>query len=460
MNTRSDPSYEDTARHEETMRVLADWFDDDAPTREPANLLSATLWRTARTRRRAAWRDPERWLPMTLIAERPMTASPLRLVLILMTVALLTVALAIGAALVGSQLGRLRLQRPNPVLPAVALLPTACPSGTALASGSIATVAGNGIQFHTGDGGPATAAGIGGQFTSVAADATGALYIPDNQAQTIRRIGTDGVISTFVPASSFAPQSFPIGLAFGSTGDLFVADPGSLQTPYIWKVNPAGTTTRVAGTGVFASTGSDGPALSAAVEPSAIAVGPHGDLYFDDGNDFRTIDTGGVIHAFAGTGSDGFSGDDGPAVDASTNLSAGSAVAADVAGNVYLADGGNYRIRKVSPQGVITTIAGNGVAGYAGDGAAATAASIGGVNGLAIDPEGDLYLADTGNNVVRKIDPSGVITTVAGTGQAGFSGDCGSAVSAELNQPYGVAVHDGILYIADVGNSRIRMVVP
>ena len=142
------------------------------------------------------------------------------------------------------------------------------------------------------------------------------------------------------------------------------------------------------------------------------------------------------------------------------DLNGGSAVRADLAGNVYLADGGNFRIRKVDPQGVITTVAGNGVTGYSGDGGAATAASIGAANGLATDPEGDIYLADTGNNVVRKIDSSGVITTVAGSGKKGFSGDCGPAVSAELNQPYGVAVHDGIVYIADAGNSRIRMVVP
>ena len=239
-----------------------------------------------------------------------------------------------------------------------------------------------------------------------------------------------------------------------------MADPGSLVAPYIWKVDPTGTVSRIAGTGVFGSTGSNGPALSAEVEPSVIAVGPQGDLYFDDGNVFRAIDKSGTIRAFAGTSTAGFSGDGGPAVAAETDLSTGSAVAADLSGDVYLGDGGNYRIREVDPQGVITTVVGTGVAGYSGDNGPATAATVGGVGGLATDPSGNLFVADTGNNVVRKIDTSGVITTVAGTGHPGFSGDCGPAVSAELYQPTALAIHDGILYIVDSNKNRVRMLVP
>ena len=464
MNTRSDPSYEDTARHEETLRVLADWFDDDAPTREPANLLSATLWRTARTRRRASWRDPERWLAVTLIAKRPMTASPLRLVLILLMAVLLTAALAGGAALVGSQLGRLGLQnpRPNAALSAVALLPTACPAGMVLKSGDIATVAGTGIAFQSGDGGQAIAADIEGPYATVAADVAGAVYISGPTGRIVRRIGTDGVISTFVALESFAPLSFPMGLGFDAGGDLYVADPGNLRTPFIWKVDPAGAMTHVAGIGVFGSTGNDGPALNAEVDAAQVAVGPQGDLYIDGDNGFRTIDPAGVIHAFAGTGVAGFSGDGGPAVDATMGLSEAVwlGVAADAAGNVYLGDPSNYRIRKVDAAGIITTVAGTGVSGYSGDGGPAAQATISSLSGLAVDSAGDIYFADTGNNAVRKIDPAGIITTVAGAGNTGFSGDCGPATSAQLNGPTAVAVHDGILYIVDSNNNRVRMVVP
>ena len=154
MNTSFEPTHEDTNRVEETLRIMADWFEDDAPINEPANLLSATLWRTARTRRRASWRNPERWLPMTLIAERPMTASPLRLVLILMTVALLTVALAMQAlpSSARSSQGSASRSEARTPSPGRSAPPDGLPLRHATRSGAIATVAGNGIMFHSGDG--------------------------------------------------------------------------------------------------------------------------------------------------------------------------------------------------------------------------------------------------------------------------------------------------------------------
>jgi sugar lactone lactonase YvrE len=331
-----------------------------------------------------------------------------------------------------------------------------------LQSGDIATIAGTGVAGTSGDGGQAAAAAIHGPYATVAVDAAGALYITDSTTRIVRRIGADGIISTFVSSDSFGPASFPMGLAFDAAGDLYVADPGHEAAPYIWKVDPTGQVAPVAGIGFFGSTGNDGPALSAKEVAAQVAVGPHGDLYFDDVNGFRTIDTAGIIHAFAGSGVTGFSGDGGPAVDATLGLSqpVWLGVAADALGNVYLGDPSNFRIRKVDAAGIITTVAGTGVSGYSGDGGPAATATISSLNGLAVDSAGDVYFADTVNNAVRKINSAGVITTVAGTGKTGFSGDCGPAASAELNTPSAVAVHDGILYIVDSNNNRVRIVVP
>ena len=155
----------------------------------------------------------------------------------------------------------------------------------------------------------------------------------------------------------------------------------------------------------------------------------------------------------------GFSGDGGPAVAATLGEEV-LGVAVDPEGNVYLGDQGNHRIRKVDPSGTITTMAGTGAFGSTGDGGLATAATLEKPRSIAVDDAGDVYVADWGTNTVRKIDAAGVITTVAGTGSAGFSGDCGPAASAQLDQPYGLAVRDGALFISDEGNHRIRMVVP
>ena len=135
-------------------------------------------------------------------------------------------------------------------------------------------------------------------------------------------------------------------------------------------------------------------------------------------------------------------------------------VATDAHGNVYLGDQGNHRIRKVDPAGIITTLAGTGTPGDTGDGGPATAATLEAPRSIAADEAGNIYIADWGTNTVRRVDTAGIITTVAGTGRPGFSGDCGPAASAQLDQPYGLAVHDGVLYIGDEGNHRIRIVVP
>ena len=169
---------------------------------------------------------------------------------------------------------------------------------------------------------------------------------------------------------------------------------------------------------MFGSSGNEGPALDAEIAAAIVTVGPRGDIYFDDLNAFRTVDTAGVIHAFAGTGVAGFSGDDGPAVEATIGLSdpVTLGVAADGAGNVYVGDPSNHRIRKVDSAGVITTVAGTGIAGQTGDHGPAVDATVDSPGQLAVDAAGDLFFTDTGS--VRRIDAAGVITTVAGTGVA------------------------------------------
>ena len=193
--------------------------------------------------------------------------------------------------------------------------------------------------------------------------------------------------------------------------------------------------------------------------PISIAVGPRGDLYFDDLNDtYRTIDPGGIIHAFAGNGTQGFAGDDGLATAATLDGGGNASTAADLAGNVYLGDMGNHRIRRVDPAGIVSTFAGNGEAVPAADGVLARSAGLGQVADLAVDPQGDLFFLD--GDTVRRIDTAGVITTVAGDGTRGSSGDCGPATAAQIDRPIGLTVQDGYVYVADAGNERIRVIVP
>jgi serine/threonine-protein kinase len=252
-----------------------------------------------------------------------------------------------------------------------------------------------------------------------------------------------------------------MGLAIDPAGRVIVADPGNLSTPHTWRIEADGTVTKLAGNGTFGTSGNDGPALQAAIQSSQVAAGPGGDLYLDDLDGYRRVDPDGVIRAFAGTGVEGYSGDGGPALAATFGASAPylMGVAADGAGNVYLGDPGNHRIRKVDPAGIITTIAGTGTAGHSGDQGPATEAQVGLVGAMTVDDDGSLFFVDGDNSVVRKVDAAGIITTVAGTGVAGFSGDCGPAASAQLDDVSGLAVRDGVLYIVDGLNHRIRIVL-
>ena len=236
----------------------------------------------------------------------------------------------------------------------------------------------------------------------------------------------------------------------------------ALALAYVWLSAPPvvglAQAVTVAGTGQRAFSGDGGPATaSGLVRPLALAVGSAGEIYVAEGNRVREIKKDGLITTLAGTGTAGSSGDGGPSAKAQLNTPQGLAV--DSAGNVYIADTLNNRVRRVDLDGTITTIAGTGESGYSGDGKPGSAARLNLPTGLAIGFGDTLFIADTGNNVVRQLGPDGSIRTVAGTGEAGYRGDPGRALDAVLHAPAGLAFdNEGNLYIADTLNQRVRRV--
>ena len=256
-------------------------------------------------------------------------------------------------------------------------------------------------------------------------------------------------------AASQVKLNTPRSVAVDSASNVYIAD---RLNDRILKVDAAGNTSTFAGTETRGYSGDGGPATAAQLfSPEGVAVDDMGNVYIADTNNnrIRKVDAAGIISTLAGTGEDGYSGDGGPAAEA--QLSLPFSVAADGAGNIYIA--GNDRIRKVDAAGNISTFAGMGIRGYIGDGGPAAAARFNAPHGIAADAAGNVYIADTGNNRIRKVDAAGVITTVAGTGVSGYSGDGGPAVSANLHYPAGVAVDSADnIYIADTENHRIRKV--
>jgi hypothetical protein len=248
----------------------------------------------------------------------------------------------------------------------------------------------------------------------------------------------------------------PGGLALDSNGNLYIAD---TENNVVREVSPAGIISTVAGNGSGGFSGDQGPATSAELlGPSGVTVDASGDLYIADSvnNRIRVVSNG-VIKTIAGNGNYGFSGDGGPAV--SAELATPYGVALDTGGKLYIADYLNNRIRIVSASGVITTYAGNGTEGYSGDNGPATSAELFYPSSVALDKSGNLYISDIYNQRIRMVTSQGIIHTVAGDGTAGFGGDGGSATLAELNHPAAVALDSsGNLYIADANNQRVRVV--
>jgi len=249
----------------------------------------------------------------------------------------------------------------------------------------------------------------------------------------------------------------PSGVAPDGGGGLYVA---SWSENRVYKVAADGRVSIIVGTGTSGFSDDGGPATAAQLNrPRRVAVDADGNLYVVDyGNQrIRKVTAAGVINTVAGNGKIGFSGDGGPARAAQLNWP--RCVAVDSTGSLYIADTYNQRIRKVTAAGVISTVAGNGTSGFSGDGGPATAAQLSVPSGLAVDVAGNLYIVDFGNQRIRKVTAAGVIGTVAGNGTEGFSGDGGPATAAQLNWPRCVAVDSaGSLYIVDTGNRRIRKV--
>ncbi len=337
-------------------------------------------------------------------------------------------------------------------------------------AGVITTVAGTGNQGYSGDGGQATSARLNFPH-NVAVDGIGNLYISDTQNNRIRKVDMSGAISTIAgtgiggysgdggPATS-AQLDFPYSIVVDISGNLFIADNYNHR---IRKVNTSGVISTMAGTGGGGYSGDGGPATSADLySPFGLAIDGSGNLYIGDhfNNRIRKVNPTGVINPVVGNGtngSGGYSGDGGQATSAQLNTPTG--VAVDGSGNLYVADQYNHCIRKVSLSGIITTVAGTGNQGYGGDGGPATSADLYSPTGVAVDDDGNLYIADQSNHRIRKVNTSGMITTVAGTGNQGYSGDSGLATSAYLNSPTGIAVDiSGNLFIADNYNHRIRKV--
>jgi len=333
----------------------------------------------------------------------------------------------------------------------------------ALGQGIITTVAGTGTPGFSGDGGLATGANLYWPH-GVAIDTAGNIYIADTYSGRIRKVSPAGIITT-VAGGGFSTDGgpatdahlVPAGVAVDAVGNIYIADNSSNR---IRKVSPAGIISTVAGTGEGGFSGDGGPAAAAKLlAPMGIAVDPVGNVYFADfGNArIRKVSPAGIISTVAGGGKES-PGEPGPAL--ATVLLAPVGVAVDSAGNLYIAEAHRSLVRKVSPVGIISTVAGGGFAWVdPGDGSLATTAYLWGPVGVALDAAGNIYIAEAVHPRIRKVTPAGVITTVAGTGSSGFSGDGTSGTAARLNNPSGVAVDaTGNVYIADTGNNRIRKV--
>ncbi len=332
---------------------------------------------------------------------------------------------------------------------------------------TITTFAGTGTAGFTGDGGAAVAARIENPWGATC-DSSGNLYFTDGTNQVIRKVTPAGIISTIagVPGSSgesgdggpatAALMTIPRALAVGKGGNIYVIDDNFA----LRKIDPSGTISTVAGTAYsYGLSGDGGPATAARLHsPIAVAADRAGNVYIAEwlANKIRKIDTAGIITTYAGNGSGGFSGDGGPATAA--QIDTPLALAVDTAGNLYVSCYSS-RVRKISASGTITTIAGTGVFGYTGDGGSAASAKIGYVWGIVADKSGNLYMSDNYFNRVRRISATGIITSIVAWGGYGYAGDGGPSTSCMLAQPMGVTIDSiGNLLIADMDNNRIRKV--
>ncbi len=339
----------------------------------------------------------------------------------------------------------------------------------------ITTVAGNGSSGYSGDGSQATGAQMGP--TGVAVDVSGNIYIADAGNNCIRKVNTSGIITTIagngygagsggitggyngdnIPATS-AELYYPMGVTVDISGNVYIAD---YENHRVRKVNTSGVITTIAGTGIIGQSGDGGPATAAELgSPEGVTMDVAGNIYVADNygnNSIRKIDVLGTISTVAGGGSN----DPGNGLLATSAYLVGvQNVSVDNVGNIYFAEGGNQIVCKVNTAGILSIVAGKyGTAGYNSDGIAATDAKLNGPIDVALDKLGNLYITEFEGHRLRLVDTSGIISTIAGIGTAGYNGDGIGAFSAKLSYPYGLAIDIfGDIYIGDGGNKRVRLI--
>ena len=334
--------------------------------------------------------------------------------------------------------------------------------------GLITTIAGNGESGDVNVPFGALATDVPISPFSVSVDTAGNVLVSDS-IPWVLRVGKNGQVSRMAGTGEAGYGGDGEGalearfgdiydVVSGPDGSVYIVDAGNQR---VRKVDPAGTITTLAGTGEAGYSGDGGPAETAQLNnPSGLALDSSGNIYISELSNHcvRKVDASGTITTVAGTGEEGYSGDGGPAVAARLLNPAG--VAADTLGNLYITDNNGHRVRKVEPSGIITTVAGTGESGDSGDGGPAVAARLSAPSGIFVDAAGNVYVADTGNHRVRVINTQGVIYTVAGEGaEGGYVGDGMPAVVSRLMYPYDVSGStDGKIYIADSNNNRVRMV--
>jgi hypothetical protein len=249
----------------------------------------------------------------------------------------------------------------------------------------------------------------------------------------------------------------PEDVTTDASGNTYIGDDGNCE---VRKVSPAGIISRFAGTGTCGYTGDNGPATNAKIsDADGVAVDAFGNVYIADSNNnvVRKVSPAGIITTFAGNGTSGYTGDHGPATSAELDYPWG--VRVDRSGNVFISDADNNVVRVVNTAGIITTVAGNGTSGYTGDHGPATSAELSFPTGMWIDASGNLLIADESNFVIREVNAQGIITTVAGNGTSGTSGDGGPATAAQLEGAYGVAEDiQGNIFIGDYSGQSVREV--
>lgn len=340
-------------------------------------------------------------------------------------------------------------------------------------SDTIYTVAGNGVASYAGDGGPATGSMLSSP-NSIISDDSGRIYFTDGNNMRLREInkgdsisylagcGTGGYSGNMMPSLS-ASIRYPNQVTLDTAGNLYFADQTNNVVRKIMKSGSNlqnDTIITVAGNGTLGYSGDNGAATAAMLNlPSSVAVDDSGNMYIADvqNNVVRKVGAiTGSISTVAGNGTGGYAGDNGPATAA--ELFGPYSVAVDNVGNVYIADNKNYRIRKITKStGMITTVVGNGIQGYNGDNKPATAAELSSPVGLAFDAANNLYISDNGTDRISKVTVSGTIKTIAGNGIIGYWGDGGPATAAEFDQLHGISLDkSGNVYVADAQNEVVR----